>query len=188
MTEVEIKVNLAGTAPAEDLPRRLVGLGFSEQEPLREKDLYFNAPSRDFWETDEALRLRLASSSSGEAVLLTYKGPKVDCRSNTRLEHETAVGSLDTARSILEALGFQPVCTVSKARRTFRRGAQAACLDLVDGLGAFLELEHMLPDGVCREEAVEGLLALLDALGIPRAALERRSYLEQLLHRRRGQR
>ena len=185
MTEVELKAALTGPQAAE-LPGRLARLGFTPGDTLRETDLYWNGTARDFWKTDEALRLRREADAGSETVLLTYKGPKEDRRSNTRLEYETAVGDLDTARAILQALGFEAVCTVSKTRQTFRLGEVTACLDQVDGLGPFLELEHLLPDGAERETAVSGLLDLLDRLGVSRQALERRSYLELLLGRTRG--
>ena len=129
---------------------------------------------------EAALRLRTVSGSRQETVI-TYKGAKTDHRSNTRLEYETALGEGKTARAILLALGFSPVLTVSKHRRTFRRGDVTACLDQVEGLGSFLELEHLLQDESGRDSAVDELLALLGRLGVERQSLERRSYLELLL-------
>ena len=188
MLEAELKAALEGRT-LEELEAAARAMGFCPRQVLRETDLYFNGVDRNFAQTDEALRLRSAQQlePAGEAVTcLTYKGPKEDRRSNTRLEYETAVGDLDTARAILQALGFEAVCTVSKTRQTFRLGEVTACLDQVDGLGPFLELEHLLPDGAERETAVSGLLDLLDRLGVSRQALERRSYLELLLGRTRG--
>ena len=179
MTEVELKAALTAELMAA-LPERLAGLGFVPDEDVWERDLYFNAPHRDFRETDEALRLRTVSGSRQETVI-TYKGAKTDRRSNTRLEYETALGEGKTARAILLALGFSPVLTVSKHRRTFRRGDVTACLDQVEGLGSFLELEHLLQDESGRDSAVDELLALLGRLGVERQSLERRSYLELLL-------
>ena len=179
MTEVEIKAALT-PALAAALPERLAGLGFVPAESVQERDLYFNAPHRDFRRSDEALRLRTVAGSRRETVI-TYKGPKTDGRSNTRQEYETALGEEETAKAILLALGFSPVLTVSKDRRTFCRGPVTACLDQVAGLGGFLELEHLLPDEAGRDEAVDELLSLLGRLGVAEQALERRSYLELLL-------
>lgn len=186
MTEVELKAVLT-EAQAGALPARLTALGFAPGETVRETDLYCNGDHRDFWKTDEALRLRRVSAGGTERVLLTYKGPKEDARSNTRREYETAVGGLDTARAILGALGFRPVFTVTKERRTFLRDGVTACLDRVEGLGSFLELERLLPEDGNRDAAVDGLLALLEALGVSPQALERRSYLELLAGRTRGE-
>ena len=56
MTEVELKAALTGPQAAE-LPGRLARLGFTPGDTLRETDLYWNGTARDFWKTDEALRL-----------------------------------------------------------------------------------------------------------------------------------
>ena len=174
MTEVELKAALTD-AQAAALPEALPGLGFAPKASLRETDLYFNGGGeRDFRKTDEALRLRRRRDldAGTEGTLMTYKGPKEDSRSNTRTEHETSVGDLDTARRVLEALGFKAQYTVDKVRREFSAGDVTLCLDAVEGLGSFLELEILLEDGD-RNAAVDVLLSLLDRLGISREALSR---------------
>lgn len=186
MIEVELKAALTA-AQAAELPSRLPALGLVPRAELRETDLYFNGGGRDFRRTDEALRLRSCRDlTAGTAeTLLTYKGPKEDPRSNTRIEYETAVGDLDTARKLLEALGFTAQYTVDKVRREFADRNITLCLDTVEGLGDFLELEILLEAGD-REAAVDRLLALLDRLEISREALSRKSYLELLLIRDRA--
>lgn len=184
MTEVELKASLSPQQAAA-LPSALARLGFAAQATQEETDLYWNGAARDFRRTDEALRLRAVRHiSGGEAqTYLTYKGPKLDARSSTRQEYETAVGDFDTARSILLALGYHAAFTVKKTRRSFTRGAQTVCLDEVDGLGHYIELEQLLEDGASRENAITSLLALLDTLSLSRDALTRASYLELLMAR-----
>lgn len=183
MTEVELKAALTA-AQAADLGAELARLGFMAEKTMEETDLYFNGEGeRDFRKTDEALRLRRCKALPTGAclTLLTYKGPKLDSRSSARTEYETEVGDLDTAERILHALGFHALYTVKKQRTELRSGAVTACLDQVDGLGAYLELETLLSDGEARESAVERLLRLLDALAVSREALTRASYLELLI-------
>lgn len=178
MMEVEVKVSLTADQ-ADGLPAQLAALGFVPWETVLEEDLYYNAPDRDFRQTDEALRLRRVSGSRKE-TLLTYKGPKEDVPVKSRPEYETGITDAQTARSILSSLRFSPAGAVTKERRTFLRPPITACLDQVTGLGSFLELEHLVPEAEKREAAVEGLLELLAALEIPQTALERRSYLEMV--------
>ena len=180
MLEVELKASLTG-CPEEALLQRAAALGFCLQRRLRETDTYFNGDCRDFRETDEALRLRssrLLPGGEGEC-LLTYKGPKVDAASSTRVEHETAVSDPEAAARLLAALGYRPAFVVDKLRSEYRLDGVTLCLDQVSGLGLYLELETLLEDAG-REAAVERLLALLDALGVPRSRLTRSSYLELL--------
>ncbi len=182
MTEVELKAVLSPQQAAA-LPAALARLGFLEQAAVEETDLYWNGGGRDFCRTDEALRLRsVRRLPDGEGrTYLTYKGPKLDARSSTRKEYETSVGEFGAAQSILRALGYYAAFTVKKTRRSFTRGAQTACLDTVDGLGRYMELEQLLEDGASREDALTSLLALLDALDLSRDALTRKSYLELLM-------
>ena len=124
MIEVEIKASLGGLTP-EEIEARAKGCGFCEKGVMKETDVYFNAPDRNFMKTDEALRLRtyedLSAGTSKTAV--TYKGPKTDSRSNTRTEFETGVEDFATMYSLLTSLGYVPVFTVSKTRtaRSFLR-------------------------------------------------------------------
>lgn len=182
MLEVELKAALL-PEQADVLPNVLAALHFAEQAAVQETDIYFNAPDRDFRKTDEALRLRtVITLPEGTAqTLVTYKGAKLDKTSSTRRELETAVENFETMRSLFCALGYHPVFTVTKKRRSFTCGAKTVCLDRVDGLGDFMELESVLPDGADRETAVQELLALLDTLGVSREALTRKSYLELLM-------
>ena len=117
---------------------------------------------------------------------MTYKGPKVDRVSNARAEYETAVSDSDTAQKLLEALGYRPLAVVDKVRRTYRLGEVTLCLDEVTDLGSFLELELLVPGEAQRAAAVARLLALLEALGVSRERLSRRSYLELLAEKRQG--
>lgn len=182
MLEVELKAALL-PEQADVLPNVLAALHFSEQPAVQQTDVYFNAPDRDFRKTDEALRLRtVVTLLDGAAqTLVTYKGPKLGKTSSTRRELETAVEDFETMRQLFCALGYKPVFTVTKKRRSFTCGAKTVCLDSVDELGNFMELEAVLPDGSDREAAVEELLTLLDTLGVSREALTRKSYLELLM-------
>lgn len=187
MLEVEVKAALGGRA-AEAVRRDAEGLGFVPAQTLGETDVYFDGADRDFKKTDEALRLRSCRDldAGTEETLLTYKGPKLDAASSTRMEYETAVGDRAVMGKLLEALGYRPAFTVRKTRREFRLDGVTLCLDTVEGLGEFLELETLAADGGSREAEVGRLLGLLDRLGIGREQLTRTSYLEMLIAKKRN--
>ena len=188
MLEAELKASL-GDLAAEELADRAAALGFLPVEQVRETDVYFNGTERDFRRTDEALRLRSVRRlpDGPWESLITYKGPKLDRVSNARTEYETGVSDGGTAQELLEALGYRPLAEVNKVRRTYRLDQVTLCLDQVQGLGGFLELELLVPGEEQREAAVERLLALLEELGIPRDQLSRRSYLELLAEKQKEQ-
>lgn len=186
MLEIEIKASLNGIEQS-----RLLSLlkeqGFKAGHIKEETDIYFNGNNRDFRKTDEALRLRSSRAFEenrlGKAdTFITYKGSKTDARSQTRPEFETAVEDPETMMRILDRLGYPVVMTVKKRRQYFCCGKITACLDEVEQLGSFIELEQVEEDLDERKEAViDQLLALLDSFGIPRENLLQKSYLELLM-------
>ena len=179
MIEVEQKFRDADF-PA--LEQRLRALGAIEGKRRAEADHYFNAPDRDFAQTDEALRIRRVGATS----CVTYKGPKRDLHTKTRTEIEVPLGdgddTADDFARLLVQLGYRPVAVVRKDRRTFhleRDGfSLAITLDDVTGVGKFVELEI----GV-REDQMDAARATMlreaEELGLTDS--ERRSYLELLL-------
>ncbi|MFA5141300.1 MAG: class IV adenylate cyclase [Elusimicrobiota bacterium] len=180
MLEIEVKF----PADFEAVRARLAGRPFREEPAREESDEYFNAPDRDFAATDEALRVR----RTGEAGFVTYKGPKTDSHTKTRVEVEVPLalgaGTLVDFRKLLLHLGYRPAAVVRKTRRVLRleRGGFPVelCLDEVEGLGRFVELEIRAP-GESLEAAKAALLGLAEELGL--SGSERRSYLELLLGR-----
>jgi len=179
MVEVEMKFPIRDWT---DLVRKLAAWGGQERETVQEQDHYFNAPDRDFARTDEALRLRRVGSSN----YLTYKGPKKDPETKTRLEVEVPLApSHEPAQALtqlLEHLGYRPVAVVEKERQILQvaKGgfSFSVCLDDVKKVGRFVELEILAPDDQV-DSARRVMLAAANELGLD--ASERRSYLELLL-------
>lgn len=188
MLEIEIKASLANI-DKHALLSALSAAGFVPGKVKEETDLYYNGIERDYRKTDEALRLRSSRTLSGSAgqadnakAHITYKGSKVDSRSQTRPELETAIGELETMKAILEKLGFPVVMTVKKQRAYFHKGKVTVCLDEVECLGSFIELEQVEDVSDEKKEAViDQLLSLLNSFGVPRENLLQKSYLELLM-------
>lgn len=183
MLEVELKASLAGVDAAA-LRQTVETRCGAPRANLREQDLYFNGNDRDFRKTDEALRLRrVLDGGTGRETqtLLTYKGAKQDALSSTRLEYETAVSDGEVMLNLLRSLGYTPVFVVDKRRREYAQGDITLCLDTVEGLGAYLELELLCEREDAREAAVQRLLETLGDLGVPKENLTRKSYLELLM-------
>jgi adenylate cyclase, class 2 len=179
--EVEMKFPLPEGAL---LGEKLSAWGVVGYEDLHEEDHYFNAPDRDFAKTDEALRLRRV----GPDNFLTYKGPKVDTQTKTRVEFEVSLApgdeAAETMMQLLTRLGYRPVAVVEKTRRVFQTKRDGfdleVCLDDVKGLGRFVELEILAPENRLDQarRTVQSVAAELDL-----TTSERRSYLELLLDR-----
>ncbi len=179
MLEIEQKFAKADFAAIE---KRLAKWNAQLGEDQSEADHYFNAPDRDFARTDEAFRLRRI----GSANFLTYKGPKRPGAVKIRTELEIPLRDGEEAAKqfieLLTHLGYRAVAVVHKERRTYHleRGGFAlnVCLDEVEELGRFAEVEIVAPDD--QVDAARSILAdTVAALGLTN--LEPRSYLNLLL-------
>ncbi|MFC7324328.1 class IV adenylate cyclase [Halorubrum rutilum] len=193
MFEVEIKV----PADVDAVRDRLRKAGAERVDARRQRDAYYDAPHRDFAETDEALRVRREAPlpdgiGSGaaetadrdptpETTKLTYKGPLLDEGSKTRAERETEVADPEAAAGILAGLGFEPAATVEKRREFWAYDGFTVTLDAVDGLGEFVEIERSVDDETAIESVRDDALAALDRLGLDGAEQVRTSYLGLLL-------
>src|SRR5262249_39545775 len=166
MYEVELKFPLVD---ADAFVRRLVSLGAHPGPELDQSDFYFNHPSRDFGETNEAFRIRSANGRH----CLTYKGPVIDSKTKTRREIEVSLEGADgreKAAEILQLLGFRPVLEVRKRRCTHhlsREGREfEIAVDDVRNLGVFAEFET-LAEQAERDAAIAAILSLVSEFKLP---------------------
>lgn len=174
MFEVEVKARLDERVLFE---RALMEGGACFLRVEEHVDVYYNNLSlRDFRVSDEALRVRRCDGK----VLLAYKGRRVDGVSKSRREVECGVESFECVDEILRALGFVPSGRVVKKRWVYSLGDVTVCVDDVEGLGCFVELELSCRGEGDVDAGVQRLVGLLERFGVPRGALIRRSYLELL--------
>ena len=186
MYEVEVKVEAAhGPVRA-----RLADLNAESLGAVRQRDTYYDHPTRSFADSDEALRLR-EESTGGEAdgpevdapattATLTYKGPLVDDVSKTREEVETGVADPESADAILRAVGFEAAAEVEKERERFAVGDYVVALDAVADLGEFVEVEAE-GEAADVDALREGAFDLCRRLGLDPDESTRASYLALLL-------
>ncbi|AQL44220.1 adenylate cyclase [Halorientalis sp. IM1011] len=177
MYEVEVKVR----ADHEAVRARLDELDAEPLGTVEQVDTYFDAPHRDFAETDEALRLREERDADGAVTELTYKGPLVEQASKTREEIESKVADRERVQAIFESLGFSPAATVEKERTRYRIEEFTVTLDTVSEVGEFVEVETECEheeDVPAEREAAEDLL---ESLALNPEDGIRTSYLGMLL-------
>lgn len=184
MYEVEVKVRADHDAVRDSLD----SLGGTHVESVEQEDIYYDAPDRDFAQTDEALRIREEHSAGDRRddedagttdTLLTYKGPLLDSDSKTRKEAETAVVEPEELRTILDGLGYEPAATVRKERERYTVDGVTVTLDTVEGLGEFVEGELETEADI--DSARDRVLTVLTDLGLETDDQIRTSYLGLLL-------
>jgi adenylate cyclase, class 2 len=167
MIEVEVKAR----AP-QDIAERIAALGARLLVVENHHDLYFNSPQRDFKASDEALRIRIKE----EGARLTYKGPKLDLTTKSRLEMTVKIDDPNQMEQILSALGFVHSAQVRKRRTKYSYEGVILALDDVMGLGCFVEVEAQGEGDY--EVQRQKVLFILSRLGLHESI--RSSYLELL--------
>ncbi|MDO9326873.1 MAG: class IV adenylate cyclase [Methanoregula sp.] len=175
MLEVELKVKV----PSLESVRKLLHENGAENlGRIHEHDIYYNAPHRDFGITDEAVRVRYTN----EHAVVTYKGAKIKKFGlKAREELNTAVESGEVFEAMLDRLGFTKTTEVDKWRENFRFSGAAICLDEVNELGTYVEIEIMTSDENSHaEEEIKKIAHEIGVTGEPILA----SYLELLLAER----
>ncbi len=172
MLEVELKVKIPSLDPVRD---QLIRMGAQSCGKVHEHDIYYNAPHRDFGQTDEAVRVRY----TGDHAVVTYKGPKIKTFGlKAREELNFAVESGENFETMLDRLGFTKTLEVNKWRETYKTGAASVSLDKVDGLGTFAEIEVIAENEADNPtDQIERIAKDIGITGEPILA----SYLEMLL-------
>lgn len=176
MIEVEMKAKIIDNITAFEKIKEIGGI-YSHTE--KQHDIYFNAPDKDYKETDEALRIREIPHDNDFERILTYKGPKIDSKSKTRKEVEVNIDDTDKMTEILVNLGFKPSAIVNKVRRIFKYDEYTITIDKLDKLGYYMEIEYV----ACEDENIENIrnniIEVFEKLEIT-SGFERTSYLELL--------
>jgi adenylate cyclase class 2 len=167
MIEVEVKAR----AP-EGMAEKIAALGGELIAVENHQDLYFNSPLRDFKRSDEALRIRIKE----EGARLTYKGPKIDRTTKSRLELTVRIDDARQMEEILGHLGFVFSAAVFKRRSKYSYKGATLALDDVEGLGSFVEVEAQTEADI--EVQRRKVIGIMGELGLHESITS--SYLELL--------
>jgi adenylate cyclase, class 2 len=160
MREVEVKYRVADLgALLSALERRGVALG----EPLRQSDQAYAPAGWAYGDDRRGVPFARLRTVEGRHTF-TVKRPAENVLSCE--EHETAVADRDQMHLAILAMGFWPTVRIVKTRRTGELGDLAVCVDELDDLGVFLEVERMVPDEIPGEAVQAGLSRFVESLGI----------------------
>ncbi len=182
MREIEIKLRVDNL---EEVASLLLARGCELSSPFHQHDVtYTKGGSTAEWQASKEGHTVMRIRRLANGTLLAYKEQKLGEMDN--IEHETEVGDADTAHQILLALGFVPGVEVKKLRRKGKLGEYEICLDEVEGLGTFIELEKLAPEEVDAELVREELFATLESLGLSRDREEKRGYDTQVFQKLQG--
>jgi predicted adenylyl cyclase CyaB len=163
---VEIK---ARVVDLETVRRHACALTQAPAEVISQIDTFFVVPKG-------RLKVRQFADGSGELIAYDradHAGPK---------ESSYTVASTDDARALCDALGraLHVRGRVVKRRELFLVGRTRVHLDVVEQLGAFVELEVVLRDGEPTEAGEREAHELMRRLGIENECLVPTAYIDLL--------
>ncbi len=174
LIEVEVK---AIVKDFDEVRKKLTQIGAIKMKTEYQSDIYYNAPHKDFGETDEALRIRKIPENGKTRVILTYKGAKLDNISKTRKEIEVDVSDAENTSLILENLNFRKAASVKKNRDIYHIKEFIITLDTVQDVGTYVEIETEANEDEDTSASIQKIYDIYKQLGIEEG-FERRSYLE----------
>lgn len=155
-TEVKAKVKDFGA-----LMTKLDKLGCVLSEPIFQNDFVFNQKGIDLKDHNHNTPVLRIREQNGKTIFTVKKdrSGELDC-----VEKEIEISDRNTLREIIELLGFEQTVEVQKKRREGRYNNYQICLDEVEGLGNFIEVEKMSnEDG---EKVQKELFGFLRKLGV----------------------
>ncbi|KKW10085.1 MAG: Adenylyl cyclase CyaB [Parcubacteria group bacterium GW2011_GWB1_49_7] len=176
MREIEIKLKAGNFT---ELERKLGEKGRELSKPISQHDVIYalKGSANEFSQAKEGdiiMRIRRMK----DKIQLNLKQQRSNEGDN--LEYETEIDDAEETSKILETLGWVPMIEVRKIRRKGKLGIYEICLDDVEKLGTYVELEKLCPDDANPEKVREELFKELEMLGLSRADEELRGYDTQI--------
>ncbi len=179
MKEIEIKAYLKNKSA---VLKKLAELGCELSEPVIQTDTVFAkvvAPYADYLKNEYFIRIREKNDGT---FLFTVKMQM--STELTKTEYETKIDNGNAMMQALVAMGYQQANRLKKIRQIAHYGDFEICIDAIEGLGEFIEIEKMSNDD---ENTVRSELeTFLYALGVSPEDETKKGYdmlvMEQLAH------
>jgi adenylate cyclase class 2 len=158
--EIEVKYRVDDL---EALQATLKAQGIELSDPVYQEDQAYAPASWQFGDSKLGvpfLRLRTV----GGRHYFTLKQPVSNAQAC--VEHETEVADRQAMHRAALHMGFRPTVRIAKTRRTATIGDRSLCLDDLEGVGGFIEVERLAPDDADPHAVQADLAAFVDSLGV----------------------
>lgn len=177
MREIEIKLKVKNS---DELEKKLIEKGCIFSEPINQHDVVYS--------TGPETGARLTATTEGHlAIRIRREGDRAELnlkqqKSNEmdNIEWESLVENPGAIHNILGLLGWKPRLEVKKVRKKGKLGEYKICLDKVDKLGDFIELEKMTHDDDDPEKVRNELFKALEPFRLTRNDEETKGYDTQM--------
>jgi len=170
MTEVEIRAKIDNV---EEIKKKLEELGAKFFKFEKQVDRVFGHSM--FMDDDNMLIEGGLSARIREVDNKKALEFKEIVRQGAGIEISSELDDVETGLKFFEKLKFKEAFTVSKSRESYSYKDFTICLDKVDQLGNFIEVEKMITFSNDKESARKECLDLLNILS-PNSEVEHRKY------------
>src|SRR3989344_3875201 len=160
--EIEVKAKITDITA---LLAKLSVLGVALSEPLKQEDIiYTNFPDEEFADFKPGVNFLRIRKNNGK-VLFTLKQSFVNELEG--IEKELEISNEKEMEDILSLLGYHQAVQVIKTRRQAKYKDYEICLDEVETLGSFIEVEKLADEDSL--EVQNEMFNFLVSLGIEKA-------------------
>lgn len=160
---------------------KLGEMGCTLSAPIHQHDTnYTRGGSTEEWTASKEGHVIIRIRRQDSGVEFNLKQQRTSESDN--LEYETKVEDAGALHNILVTLGYLPEIQVKKVRRKGKLGECEICLDQVEELGNFLEIEKLVGDDADPEAVRAELFKAIAPLGLTPADEEPRGYDTQIFH------
>ena len=174
MREIELKYRV------DDLEALLLALksrGIELSEPVFQDDQAYAPAGWQFGDSKLGISFLRLRTVQGRHYF-TLKQPASNAQDC--VEFETEVADRRAMHQAALYMGYRPTVRIAKTRRTATLEGCSLCIDEVDGVGGFLELERMAPEHADAQAIQADFAAFVSSLGI--AATQTDQTYDSLVH------
>lgn len=182
MNEIEVK---AALTDKQSFIEALSNLGCELGKEISQDDTVY---ARTVGSLDEYLSnsdfLRLRVQNDGK-ILFTFKhhSGRIINLDSAPLELELEISSRDTMEKMLALMGYKEAVRIKKLRRKTKYQNWEICVDEVEGLGSFVELEELTEENDRVQEVQERMEIFLAKLGVDAESLLKNRYDVMLMQK-----
>lgn len=168
--EIEIRAKIKNI---KNIEQCIVGLGAKLVKQKRQIDKYFGEINL-FKKLGYSFLMRVRNE--GDKKFLTYKGAKLK-KDGVWEEYEFKIDNEITAEAMLKAMGLEKIIEVKKNRIEYKLNDLTICLDNIEGLGHFIEIESQDDNDINKDK----LKNFIDKLDIKENQIIHKGYVTMLL-------
>ena len=170
MQEIEVK---SWVEKPEPFLAALKTAGIVLGDPVTQDDVIYVTGDWEFTRFMNDRNIIRIRQQNGTTIF-TLKRPGVN-ELDTAIEEEVTVSDAKTLDRMLKLLEYRPILEVHKTRAKAQHQGMEICLDQVEGIGTFIEVERLVEQGDA-EAIQEELFQFLESLDITRENRVTRGY------------